>query len=319
MAVEKRKIGQTNISITPLIFGGNVFGWTVDEERSFNLLDQFLAAGGNCIDTADVYSIWVPGHQGGESERIIGNWLKSRGARDRVVIATKVGAPISDHQRGLCATYITRAVESSLRRLQTDYIDIYQSHIDDVETPLEETLATYAKLIQQGKVLSIGASNITGDRLRQALNISKSNGWPRYECVQPLYNLYDREEFEKDLAPVCVNEGVSAITYFSLASGFLSGKYRSEDDLGKSPRGERVKKYMNERGMNILHALDVVAADVKATPAQVALAWLMQRPGVTAPIASATNVDQLKQMMGALNLTLDAKAMETLTTASAVF
>jgi aryl-alcohol dehydrogenase-like predicted oxidoreductase len=273
-------------------------------------------AGFNFIDTADVYSAWVPGNKGGESETIIGNWLKQRGGREQLVIATKVGSEMGPDKKGLSRKYIRQAVEDSLSRLQTDYIDLYQSHRDDPDTPQQETLETYAELIKEGKVRAIGASNFNAARLREALEISKQHGWPRYETLQPDYNLYDRADFEKDLEPLCLEEGLGVINYFALASGFLTGKYRSETDFSKSPRGGNMKKYLNDRGLRILQALDEVSERYNATPAEVSLAWLIARPSITAPIASATKIEQLQDLAKAASLPLDQAAIEQLTQAS---
>lgn len=317
MALTKRKLGNSGLEIAPIVFGGNVFGWTADEATSFRLLDAFVAAGFNAVDTADVYSKWVPGNQGGESETIIGKWLKRGGKRQGVIIATKVGSEMGAGKKGLSKGYILTAVEDSLKRLQTDYIDLYQSHVDDAETPQEETLGAYAQLIQQGKVRAIGASNFSAKRLGEALQVSKKKGLPRYESLQPLYNLYDRAEFETELAPLCLREKIGVIPYFSLASGFLAGKYRSEADLAKRARGSLVKKYLNERGFRILGALDQVAKTHGSTPTRVALAWLLAQPSVTAPIASATNVDQLHELLSAADLKLDRESLEKLNQDSA--
>lgn len=313
----KRKLGNSGLEIAPLAFGGNVFGWTVDEAMSFKLLDAFVAAGFSLVDTADLYSRWVPGNSGGESERIIGNWFKQSGKRDAVVLATKVGMDMGDDRKGLSRKYILRAVEDSLKRLQTDRIDLYQSHTDDPETPLEETLEAYAQLIKEGKVLAIGASNYTEARLAEALVVSEVNGFPRYETLQPEYNLFDRSEYESGLEALCLEKELGVITYYSLASGFLSGKYRSEADLSKSARGQGVKKCLNTRGFRILDALDRVAAAHQATPASVALAWLIARPSVTAPIVSATNLAQLDELLRAATLELDDSAVALLNEASA--
>lgn len=315
--MDRRKLGKSGLDIAPLVFGGNVFGWTADETTSFALLDAFVAAGFNCIDTADVYSRWVPGNKGGESETVIGNWLRARGGRSRVIIATKVGNEMGPGMKGLSKSYIAQAAEASLKRLQTDYIDLYQSHNDDETVPLEETLGAFARLVEQGKVRVIGASNFKGARLTEALQVSRRHRWPRYQSLQPLYNLYDRAEYEKTLEPVCLKEGVGVIPYYSLASGFLTGKYRSQADLGKSPRGPGVKRYLDQRGARILAALDEVAASLSATPAQVALAWLIARPSVTAPIASATSVAQLNELMAAATLQLDQGAIDRLDRAGA--
>jgi aryl-alcohol dehydrogenase-like predicted oxidoreductase len=315
--MNNRRLGNSQLDVSPLCFGGNVFGWTADEATSFRLLDAFVDAGFNFIDTADVYSRWVPGHQGGESETILGKWFKGSGKRDKVVIATKAGFEMAPDKKGLSKAYLFRAVEDSLTRLQTDRIDLYQSHTDDKETPLEETLEAYGHLIQQGKVRAIGASNYSGERLAEALQVSKQRGYPSYQCLQPLYNLYDRANYESDLEPVCAANGLGVIPYFSLAAGFLTGKYRSEGDLSKSPRGVRVKNYLNDRGFRILDALDQVAKQHNSTPAQVALAWLMARPSITAPIASATSLDQLNELFEATRLKLDAASIAALHQASA--
>jgi aryl-alcohol dehydrogenase-like predicted oxidoreductase len=314
--MEKRRLGLSGIHTAPLCLGGNVFGWTLDEAASFRILDEFVAAGFDFIDTADVYSTWVAGHVGGESETIIGKWLRQRGNRSKVILATKVGWLMPPDRKGLSKANITRAVEDSLRRLQTDYIDLYQAHVDDADTALEETLGAFGDLISQGKVRAIGASNYSAARLSQALDLAQAKGLPRYESLQPLYNLYDRAVFEDELAPLCVKRGVGAITYFSLASGFLTGKYRSQPDLAGRARGTGVAKYLNPRGTAILAALDEVAAAHGSTPASVALAWLMARPGVTAPIASATSSEQLEALISATTLKLDAAQMRQLEQAS---
>ncbi len=317
MKMEKRAIGKSGLKVYPLAFGGNVFGWTVDEALSFRLLDAFTEAGFNLIDTADSYSKWVPGNRGGESETIIGKWLKRSGKRKNVIIATKVGSEMGPNDKGLSKTYILRAAEKSLQRLQTDYIDLYQSHFDDPGTPLEETLEAYARLIKQGKVTAIGASNYTAERLSQALDIGKQPGYPRYQSLQALYNLYDRREYEINLEPLCKKRGLGLLTYFSLASGFLTGKYRSGDDLAGRARGEMVRKYMNERGFNILKALDRAAKQLNSKPGSVALAWVIARPGITAPIASATSLEQLDDMIEATRLELGPSSMQLLNQASA--
>ena len=314
--MEKRNLGKSGLQVAPLAFGGNVFGWTADEPTSFQLLDGFVGAGFNLIDTADVYSKWAPGHQGGESETIMGNWLKQRGNREKVVIATKCGMELAPDKKGLSKTYILRAAEDSLKRLQTDYIDLYQAHTDDAQTPLEETLEAFSQLLKQGKVRAIGASNYKAPRLLQALQTSEQKKLPRYESLQPLYNLYDRAEYEKELEPVCMRHSLGVIPYFSLAAGFLTGKYRSEADLSKSPRGQGNKKYLTERGMRILDALDKVAKQHNATAARVALAWLIARPSITAPIASATNLHQLEELIAATRLKLDAESVKVLEEAS---
>jgi aryl-alcohol dehydrogenase-like predicted oxidoreductase len=316
--MEKRRLGHSNLMVSPICFGGNVFGWTVDEATSFRLLDAFLEAGFNFIDTADVYSRWAPGNTGGESESIIGKWMKARGNRDAVVIATKVGSEMGPGRKGLSKRHIRESVEASLRRLQTDYIDLYQSHRDDPETPQSETLSTYAELIDEGKVRAIGASNFSAARLREALDTSAKMGLPRYKTLQPLYNLFDRSELEGDLEKVCLDNAISVISYSSLASGFLTGKYRSERDFGKSVRGGRMGNFLNERGLRILAALDQVALHHAATPAQVALAWLMARPGIAAPIASATSLDQLQDLIAAARLRLEPSDIEKLDQAGKV-
>ena len=314
--MDMRKLGRSGISIAPLMLGGNVFGWTADQDKSFAILDAFVAGGFNAIDTANVYSRWVPGHTGGESEAVIGDWLKARGGRDKLVIATKLGMDMGDDNKGLSAAYMVKAVEESLTRLQTDYIDLYQSHSDDDKTPLAETLEAYAKLIKAGKVRAIGASNYSADRLAEALKASKDAGIPRYETLQPLYNLSDRAGFEGPLQDLCVKEDVSVIPFYGLASGFLTGKYRSEADFGKSPRGRGMAKYLNDRGHKILDALDTVAGAHNTTAAKVALAWLMAQPSIAAPIASATSVEQLEDIMGAASLTLSAGDLKALDEAS---
>ena len=314
--MKKRKLGNSGLEVAPWALGGNVFGWTVSEEKAFPLLDAFIAAGFNLIDTADVYPRWVPGNQGGESEEIIGNWLKRSGKRHEVIVATKVGMDMGDGKKGLSKDHILRSAGDSLRRLQTDYIDLYQSHKDDPDTPLEETLEAYDQLIKEGKVRAIGASNYSAARLAEALNVSKRHGLARYESLQPLYNLYDRAVYEDELEPLCVKEGLGVINFYSLAAGFLTGKYRSEDDLSNSARSGTVKKYLNERGFRIVDALEQVAARYNSTPAHVALAWLIARPSITAPIASATSLEQLNDLIEATKLELDQPAIELLDQAS---
>jgi len=311
-----RSLGNSGLEVAPLAFGGNVFGWTVDEAMSFRLLDAFIAAGFNLIDTADVYSRFAPGNRGGESETIIGKWLKQGGRRDKVIIATKVGLDMDPHRKGLSKAYILQAAEDSLRRLQTDYIDLYQSHRDDPGTPLDETLQAYSELMEQGKVRAIGASNYTAERLSRALALSRRHDLPRYESLQMEYNLYDRAEYEETLEPVCIENGLGVLTYFSLASGFLTGKYKSPADVANKARGDFVNKYMNERGFRIVDALDEVAKRLHAMPVQVALAWLMARRTVTAAVASATNLAQLKELIGATRLELDEGSMVLLNRAS---
>jgi aryl-alcohol dehydrogenase-like predicted oxidoreductase len=315
--MKTRMLGKTGLEISPLVFGGNVFGWTTDQATSFRLLDAFLAAGFNAVDTADVYSKWVPGHAGGESETILGAWMKERGNRSRVIVATKVGMEMGDGTKGLSRAHILRSAENSLRRLQTDYIDLYQSHIDDPNTPLEETLAAHEDLLKQGKVRAIGASNYKADRLAAALEISKKAGLPAYQTLQPNYSLIERAEYETNLEPVCLREGLGVINYYPLAGGFLSGKYRSERDTEGKPRARNVTKYLNERGFKILNALDQVGKKVHASPAQVSLAWLFSRPSITAPIVSATKLEQLNELIASVELTLDRESVELLNQASA--
>ena len=313
----QRKLGRSGLDVAPLALGGNVFGWTADEATSFKVLDAFVAAGFNLIDTADSYSCWVPGNHGGESETIIGNWLRARpGVRAKVLIATKVGSEMGPGQSGLGKSYILKEVERSLQRLKTDYIDLYQSHRDDEKTPVEETLEAYAQLVRQGKVRVIGASNFTPARLAASLKASEDRGYPRYESLQPEYNLYHRDRFEGELAELCRKEQLGVIPYFALASGFLTGKYRSEADFAKSPRGGSMKQRLNDRGRRILAALDKVGQDTDASPAQVAIAWLLAK-GVTAPIASATSVEQLNELTRGATLQLPPDAVKTLDDASA--
>jgi aryl-alcohol dehydrogenase-like predicted oxidoreductase len=315
--MEKRPLGRSGLSTAPLIFGGNVLGWTADEATSFKLLDAFVEAGFDVIDTADVYSRWVPGHTGGESETVIGNWLRRRGKRDDVLILTKVGMAKGADGKGLSKSTITAAVENSLKRLRTDVIDLYQAHQDDQETSLEETLGAFAALIRQGKVRAIGASNHTAPRLKQALDTSARLGLPRYETLQPHYNLLERQIFEETLEPLCQAEGLGVINYYPLAAGFLTGKYRSEGDLSKSPRGEGVRKYLDARGRQVLNALDTVSARHRATPGQVTLAWLIARPSITAPIVSATSETQLAETLKAVDVRLTREDIELLDQASA--
>ena len=315
--MNKRKLGHSGLETFPLALGGNVFGWTADEQTSFALLDAFVGEGFSLIDTADVYSVWAPGHAGGESESVIGKWLKRSGRRHDVLIATKVGMEMPAEKKGLSRGHILRSVEDSLKRLQTDHIDLYQSHIDDKQTPLEETLECYARLMEQGKIRAIGASNYDAGRLAEALEKSEQHGYPRYQTLQPHYNLVERAAYEADLEQLCVEKGIGVINYFSLASGFLTGKYRSENDLSKSPRGRRVGQYLNDRGFRILEALDTVSEKLGSKPARVALAWLMARPSITAPIASATNLDQLAELIEATRIELDEESIELLNQASA--
>ncbi len=313
-----RTLGRSGLQVSPLAFGGNVFGWTVDPATAFSLLDAWLDAGMNFVDTADVYSRWVPGHRGGESETLVGQWLKQSGRRQQLVLATKVGKDMGDGKVGLRPAYIRQAVDASLQRLQTDYIDLYQSHDDDAGVPLEDVLGTFGELIQEGKVRAIGASNYSADRLALALDTSERHGLARYESLQPLYNLVDRKVFEDALEPLCLERGVGVINFYALAAGFLTGKYRTAADASKSARGKSTtEKYLHPRGLRILKALDTVAARYQATPGQVALAWQIARPAVTAPIASATSLEQLQDLVEATRLQLDAAAIEELNKASA--
>ena len=313
--MQKHTIGTSDLQVAPLVFGGNVFGWTTDERTSFSILDTFVDHGLNFIDTADSYSQWAEGHQGGESETIIGKWFKESGKRDKIVLATKVG--MLRTRPGLSAANIEAAVNDSLRRLQTDYIDVYFSHLDDDKTPFEETLGAYQKLVKAGKVRVIGASNFTGERLKAALKVSTESGLPAYEVLQPEYNLYDRESYETDLEPVAQAHKLTVVTYFSLASGFLSGKYRSNADMAKAARSSLVEKYLNDRGLQIVNTLIEVARRNDTTPATVALAWIIARPSVTAPIASAASVEQLESLAAATRLQLSSEDLKLLNEASA--
>ncbi|MBU4433048.1 MAG: aldo/keto reductase [Alphaproteobacteria bacterium] len=312
--MQRRPLGRSGLSTAPLIFGGNVFGWTADEATSHRLLDAFVDGGFNAVDTADVYSAWVPGHQGGESESVIGRWLKARGWRDDVLILTKVA--MWPKQPGLSAGNIEAAVEGSLTRLQTDHIDLYQSHQDDAATPIDETLEAFGRLVKAGKVRAIGASNFTPARLSDSLAVSAAKGLPRYETIQPKFNLYDRDQVEGELATLTQAEGVGVIPFYGLAAGFLTGKYRTDADLEGRARAPTIKRdYMNDKGVRVLAALDKAAQATGATPAQIALAWIMAHPAVTAPIASATSVAQLQDLMGAARLSLPAEVMADLNAA----
>ncbi|MBB6115068.1 aldo/keto reductase [Rahnella sp. R3(2024)] len=316
--MSKRELGRSGIQVPVLTFGGNVFGWTVDQTASFSLLDALLDHNLNFIDTADVYSAWVEGNQGGESETIIGNWLKKTGKRDQIVLATKVGKPMGEGKVGLSPRYIKDAVEASLRRLQTDYIDLYQSHDDDADTPLAETMAAFDALIKEGKVRAVGASNYSAPRLAEALKVSKENGLARYETLQPLYNLYDRKVYEEALEKVVTDNGLGVINFYGLAAGFLTGKYRTQADASKSLRGESViARYLDERGLKVLRGLDQVAEKHGAQPGQVALAWQIARPSITSPIVSATSLQQLNELAQAATLKLDDADIQTLNDASA--
>jgi aryl-alcohol dehydrogenase-like predicted oxidoreductase len=315
--MKTKALGTSNLQIVPLVFGGNVFGWTADAPTSFRILDAFVDRGFNFIDTADVYSKWVPGHQGGESETILGQWFQKTGKRDKVVLATKVGMDMGDGKQGLSKRYILEEVEASLQRLQTDHIDLYQSHKDDEATPLQETLEAYQQLIQQGKVRVIGASNYNGDRLTQAIELAQQQGLPVYQTLQPEYNLYARQEYEQNLAPVAKKFALGVIPYFSLASGFLTGKYKTKEDAKGAQREALVGKYFDERGEKILKALEEVSTQTNAKQATVALAWLLAQPTITAPIASATSLDQLESLFPAVDLKLDQAALDKLNQASA--
>lgn len=316
--MDKVQLGKTTISFAPFIFGGNVFGWTVDQKTSFALLDEFFANGFNFVDTADVYSNWIPGNAGGESETIIGKWMKERKNRSKMIIGTKVGIEMGPGKKGLSKKYIEEAVEASLRRLQTDYIDLYQSHRPDPDTTHEETLMAYDKLIRDGKVRYIGASNFTREDLKSAIAVSDNFPLPAYQTLQPLYNLYDREDFEENLEPLTTYREMGVIPYYSLASGFLTGKYRSLNDAkNNQARGAKATSYINDRGLRILGAMDSVARETGATLPQIALAWLIYRPGVTAPIASATSVEQLRELMEGAQLHLNEVMIDILNRASA--
>ena len=314
--MEMRRLGKSDLMVAPLILGGNVFGWTADEATSFRILDAFVDGGFNAVDTADVYARWAPAG-GGASEKVLGAWFKQSGKRDKMVLATKLGSEMGEGMSGLSAKYMVEAVEASLKRLQTDVIDLYQSHRDDPDTPQEETAEAFDRLVKAGKVRAIGASNFEPARLKSALEISEAKGLARYQSEQPLYNLYDRAGFEAGLQQVCIENEVGVIPYYGLASGFLTGKYRTEADLAKSARGRGVKKYLDERGLRILKALDEVSAARSGTQAQVALAWVMAQPGLTGPIASATSVEQLDELMGSARMTLTAEDLATLDRASA--
>lgn len=316
--MEYRQLGHSGLNVSPICLGGNVFGWTADQRTSFSILDAWVDAGFNFIDTADVYSRWAPGHAGGESETVIGKWLKQGSRRDTVVIATKVGMDMGEGRDGLSPKWITQAVEDSLRRLNVEQIDLYQAHKDDESTELQATLEAFAKLVESGKVRAIGASNYSAARLTEALKTSQRMGVPRYESLQPLYNLYDRAVFEKELQPLCIKEGVGVINFYALAAGFLSGKYRTPQDVGKSARGANtVQKYLNARGRKILAALDEASQRTGAPQARIAIAWVMAQPGISAPIASASSVAQLQEIAKASELKLDAQTLALLERASA--
>lgn len=316
--MKNRKLAGSDLNVSPIAFGGNVFGWTLDEKQSFDILDGFVEAGFNFIDTADTYSVWAPGNKGGESETIIGKWMKSRGNREKLVLATKLGGDMGGGKKGLKPDYVKRAVEDSLQRLQTDYIDLYQAHYDDPETPVEETIAAFNDLIKEGKVRYIGASNLEASRIRESNTFARENGLAGYIALQPLYNLYEREKFETGYLKLVEEENLSVLSYYALASGFLTGKYRSEADFGKSPRGGGMKKYLDARGLRILDAMDEVAAATGASLAQIALAWQLQKPFITAPIASATSSGQLADLAAATRLELTGEQVGRLDEASAV-
>lgn len=314
--MEKRRLGNSELFVNPIAFGGNVFGWTLNKEKSFKILDAFIDAGFDFIDTADTYSWWVDGNSGGESETIIGKWLAERKNRDKIIISTKTGSQTKEHPKSISKKSILKNVEDSLRRLKTDYIDLYQTHFDDETTPVEETLSAYKQLIKEGKVRAIGTSNMSPERIRESLKASERDGLPKYETLQPLYNLMEREKYERDLRPIVENNNMGVLNYYSLASGFLTGKYRSKDDLGKSPRGGGIEKYLNSKGFAVLKALDEVSEKHNSTLATVSLAWLLARPTITAPIVSATSLKQLQSIIDAPKLKLDASDMDRLNKAS---
>ena len=308
----KKNLSVTDLKVSPIMFGGNVFGWTLDEPASFKILDGFYHSGFNFIDTADSYSRFVPGNSGGESETIIGNWMKKNGNRKDLVIATKLGSDMGDGKKGLSAKYIKEEVDASLKRLQTDYIDLYQSHYDDAETPVEETMSAFNDLIKAGKVRYIGASNLSADRIKQSNDFARAHNLSPYISLQPLYNIYDRQKFETEYAGLVEEEKMAVLPYYSLGSGFFTGKYRSESDLHKSPRGQGVKRFLNEKGLRILSNMDEIAKERNIPLSQIAIAWLLHKPLVTAPIASATTEAQLKDLLSAATIQLNEKEMEHL-------
>ena len=314
--MEKRQLGKSGLYVNPIAFGGNVFGWTIDEKQSFKILDAFFDAGFDFIDTADTYSWWVDGNIGGESETIIGNWFADRKNRDKIILSTKVGSQTKEHPKNISKKHILKSVEDSLRRLRTDYIDLYQTHFDDEITPVEETLSAYQQLIKEGKVRVIGTSNMSPERILKSLKASEKEGLPKYETLQPLYNLMEREPYEKELKSIVEENNMGVLNYYSLASGFLTGKYRSKDDLTKSPRGGSLEKYLNDKGFAVLKALDEVSEKHNSTPATVSLAWLLARPTITAPIVSATSLKQLQSIIDAPKLKLDENDMDMLNKAS---
>ncbi len=312
----KQRLGNASTSVSKLTFGGNVFGWTIDEEQSFKILDAFVGAGFNFIDTADTYSKWVPGNKGGESETIIGRWMKKNGNRDKLIIATKLGGDLGDGKKGLSASYVRQAAEASLIRLKTEYIDLYQTHYDDPQTPVSETMIALNELIDEGKVRHIGASNLSAERIKESNEFARNNNLAPYVSLQPLYNLYSRQKFEEEYRDFVMEESLAVIPYYALASGFLTGKYRTEEDLNKSARGHGIKKYLDERGKKILAALDEVAVGQNVQPAQIAIAWLLHKETVTSPIASATTIEQLNELTEAVNLKLTKDQMNRLDDAS---
>lgn len=314
--MNKIQIGTTDIKVAPFNLGGNVFGWTLDERKSFEILDAFVDAGFDFIDTADMYSYWVDGGAGGQSETIIGKWMKARNNRDKVIIATKVGGATGVNEVDTSRKHILETVEKSLKRLQTDYIDIYYTHYDDEKTPIEETLGAYDELIKQGKIRHIAASNISPERLRESMEISEKNNLPKYQALQPLYNLVEREGYEKNYAPLVEEFGLTVFPYYALASGFLTGKYRSKDDLAKSVRGKGVANYLNDKGLNILKALDELAEKHNAVPATISLAWLSAQPNIGGPVASATSIEQLNQILASTKINLSQEDLELLDKAS---
>ena len=314
--MKKVKIGQTDLEVGRINFGGNVFGWTLNQEQSFEILDAFVAGGFNFIDTADMYSYWVEGKGGGQSETIIGNWMKARGNRDKIVLATKVGGETGLHPVDTSKAHILKTVDESLKRLQTDYIDLYYTHFDDEKTPVAETLSAYDEIIKAGKVRYVAASNLSAARLTESLELAEKNGLPRYQALQPHYNLVERTKYETEYAPLAAKYNLTVFPYWSLASGFLSGKYRSIDDLGKSARGGASKKYLNEKGLGVLNVLDAIAAKHQAALTSVALAWLLAQPNVGAPIVSATSKEQLQALFAATELVLDDQDLAQLNEAS---
>lgn len=315
--MKNRELGKSGLQVSPLCFGGNVFGWTVDEKQSFKLLDAFIDAGFNFIDTADTYSWWVPGNKGVESETIIGKWMAERKNRDRIILSTKTGSQNNERPGNVSKEFIISSIEGSLRRLKTDYIDLYQTHFDDENTPVEETLAAYDQLVKEGKVRVIGTSNMAPERIRESLKVSETEGFPKYQTLQPLYNLMERESYEKELKDIVKENNMGVLSYYSLASGFLTGKYRSTDDLSKSQRGGGVKKYLDEKGIRVLEALDKISEKHDTTQASISLAWLMARPTITSPIVSVTSLKQMESIIKAPQLKLEKEDMDLLNSVSA--